>query len=215
MTISTYTELQAAVLNWLDNPSGLDSRVIEWIDLGEKRINRDLGRIRTAWTSTTLTGTTSSRSVALPTGFIEARSLFLTTSGSQVELVPFINGTIELSTTNGTPKMWCISGANIDFDCPCDQAHTFLFHYRSKWDIASDSTNWLLTNHSDLYLSAALVHAYIFRENMEAATRWDGAYNLIKDAIEDQEARNLSIAPLQSEVAAMTRRGSFNYTLGE
>lgn len=216
MAISTYTELKDAVANWLDDTS-LSSRIPEWITMGESRINRDLGKIRTSWTNEALNGTPSSRSIALPASFVEAQALFLTTDGTQKMLQPFINGTIELRVSDGTPKAWSINGTNIDLDCPCDAAHTFLFRYRQKWELSDGSpTSWLLTNHSDLYLAAALVNAFAWRRDSEQMLIWNTAYKQAVAEIEHKEARNLSITPLRTDPALLpVQGGSFSYTYGE
>lgn len=215
MSITTYAELQTAVGNWLDDTS-LSSRIVEFIALGEDAINDDLGNINAAWTDSSLTGTPSSRSIALPNGFVEGQALFLTTFSRQDELVPFVNGTMPLRTTNGTPCGWSINGTNIDLDCPCDQAHTFLFKNRQRWNVASSSTNWLLTNHPTVYLSAALVAAFLYRREIEAKNEWQTQYLAAVDRVTTTEGRTPSRAPLRTEVASLVRRGGlFNYTTGQ
>lgn len=215
MAISTYTELQTAVQNWLDDTS-LSARVPEFITLAESRINGDLGTIRMAWTTTTLTGTASSRALTLPTGFVEPRALYLTTDGDQTELLPFVFGTQPLRTDSGTPEAWCINGSSINLDCLLAAADTFLFHYRTKWDIATDTTNWLLTNHPDVYLGAALVEAYVFRDNDQGGLKWEARYQQAVKRVTENDARNLSIAPLQVDAALLPRNGgTFNYTTGQ
>lgn len=215
MSITTYAELQTAVGNWLDDTS-LSSRIVEFIALGEDAINDDLPNIAAAWTDTTLTGTTDSRSIALPSGFVEAQALFLTTFSTQGELVPFVNGSFPLRTTSGTPTGWSVNGENIDLDCPCDQAHTFLFKYRAKWDIANDSTNWLLTNHPGIYLAASLVAAFLYRREMEAMAAWQGHYLAGVERVTNRESRTTSRAPLMTDIPNLVRRGgTFNYTTGQ
>src|SRR4051812_21707199 len=144
MSVSTYTELQTAVQTWLDR-TDLSSVAADFITLAESRLNRVLSSSRLNLVDGSLTGSTSSRSVALPTGFVEPIALFLTTFGVRTMLAPKVAGTFEYGTTSGVPSAWCINGSNIDLDVPCDQAHTFSFRYRKKLDIASDTTNWLLT----------------------------------------------------------------------
>jgi hypothetical protein len=215
MAISTYAELQTAVQTYLDDTS-LSSLVPDWVTLGESRINRDVDKARLSWTNGSLTGTPSSRSVALPSTFVEARSLFLTTSGEQIELAPFIAGVMELRTSDGTPRAWSINGSNIDLDCPCDQAHTFLLRYRAKWAIATDLTNWLLTNHPDVYLFATLVEAHGFRGNEEQSVKYEVRYRNAVDEVNRKEARNETLVPLRVDAALLPDvYGSFNYTIGE
>lgn len=215
MSIATYSELQTAVQNWLDDTS-ISSFVPDFITLGESRINRDLDKIRVSWTTGSLTGTQSSRSIALPTLFVEPRSLMLTTSGEQVMLTPFVAGTMELRTSDGTPRAWCINGTNIDLDCPCDQAHTFLFRYRLKWAIATTLTSWLLTNHPDVYFFASMIEAESYRQNNDEALKYEVRYRAAVDEVNRKEARNESNVPLLVDAALLPEvYGSFNYTLGE
>ena len=214
MSIATYSELQTAVGNYLDDTS-LSSFIPDWITMAESRINRDIGNIRTSWVDGVLTATPSSRSVALPSTFVEASALFLTTDDQYKRLIPFFPGTIELKTADGTPEMWCVNGANIDLDCPCAAADTFILRYRAKWTLSDSApTSWLLTNHPDLYLSSTLVEAYAFRGNEASALRWEQRYRMAAEEIDRNEARNVSIVPLSVDAALMPLRG-FDFTTGQ
>jgi hypothetical protein len=74
-----------------------------------------------------------------------------------------------------------------------------------------------LTNHPDVYLSASLVHAYVFREAPEKAQMWDLGYREAVEAIQEKEARSVAVAPLVADPAilAVRRRVMFNYTIGQ
>lgn len=215
MAISTFAELSTAVQNWLDDTS-LSARVPEFITLAEARINRDFGAIRKSWfDDSSLSIGSGDSTITLPTGFVEPRALFLTTFNENTMLTPFVAGTRELRVQNGIPEAWCINGDDIELDCPCDQTHTFLFRYRKKWDIATDLTNWLLTNYPDIYLAASLIEAYDFRDNYEAVTRWELKYRQGKEDLEQHEARNMAVATLSTDYALMQRGRVFNYSIGE
>jgi hypothetical protein len=68
------------------------------IAMGESRLNRLLD-LRMFRADATLTGTVSSRSLTLPTDFVEPIALFVTISGSRVALSPKIAGTFVYRTT--------------------------------------------------------------------------------------------------------------------
>ncbi len=85
MAIGTYAQLQTALAAYLDETMDLAA---DFITLAESRINRDLGMLRTAWVDDTLSGTPGSRLIALPSDFVEAQALFLTTSGENVKYCP-------------------------------------------------------------------------------------------------------------------------------
>ena len=65
MAISTYSELQTAVANWLDRDD-LTARIPEFIVLAEARYNREL-RIRGMETIVDISTVAGTRSYALPT----------------------------------------------------------------------------------------------------------------------------------------------------
>lgn len=219
MAIGTFAELQTAAANWpVRSDTTYTNRVTEFITLAESRINRDLGTIRMAWTDVTLTGSTSSRTITLPTGFVEAGSMFLTTYSVQTRLTPYVTGSRALRTQNGIPTEWAVNGANVEFDCPCDQAHTFLFRYRARWQLVAvtATTNWLLTNHPDVYLAATLVEGYKFMRSNEEAVSWEVRYKAAVDEVNENEARSVAVATLAVDPALIQRQvGTFNYTIGE
>jgi hypothetical protein len=211
MAITTYAELQTFLATQLDTDPG-GSIIVDCITLGEARINGDLSQIPPAWSTSTPSGSVGSRALTLPTGFLEPRSLFLTTNSEHVLLRPFVAGTLELDTSNGMPSAWCIQGETINLDVPCDQAHTFLFHYRAKWGIAASSTNWLLTNAPDVYVAAAMIELSEFREGVDA-DRWLSKYIVAKERVEKMAARSL-VAALTVDPALMPSTPYFNYTTG-
>ena len=204
MSISTYSELKTAVQTWLDR-SDLSANAADFIALAESRLNRVLP-LRTMQVDVTLTGTGSSRSLALPADFVEPVALFLTTFGVQTRLTPRLAGTFEYGTVNGVPSAWCINGTNIDLDVPCDQAHTFSFRYRKSFALSdSVTTNWLLTNHPDVYLFAALVEAAFFIENPDFMAGVQGRLDLALKEVIDEQGRSLGIATLATDPALATR----------
>src|SRR5262245_41486008 len=158
MTISSYSELQTAVQTWLDR-SDLSVNAADFITLAQSRLNRILP-LRMTKLVAALTGTPGSANIPLPSDYVEPYALFLTTFGVKTELKPFVFGTIEQGIVNGVPSAWSINRAAIALDCPCDRAHSFEFVYRQSLALSDSApTNWLLTNHPDVYLLASLVEA--------------------------------------------------------
>ncbi len=216
MAISTYAELKTAIANWLERSGDttISANAGDFIALAESRLNRALA-LRAMETETTLTGTASSRSLVLPADFVEPKSLFLTTFGTQGRLRPFLAGTEPLSTANGTPTAWTVNGTNIDLDRPCDQAHSFLFRYRRSFALSDGApTNWLLSNHPDAYLFAALIEANIFLGDNEAAVGWELRLGQALGQIADKEGRSKSRATLVTD-PALGAAGGFTITTGE
>lgn len=205
MSLANYTELKSAIESWAarEGDATVTGRAADFVKLGESRLNRILP-LRVMQVNTTLTGTTSSRTLALPSDFVEPIALFLTTFGVQTELRPFVAGTAPLSLVNGTPSAWCIQETGIDLNCPCDQAHTFGFRYRKSFALSDASpTTWLLTNHPDVYLSACMVEYFLFAQKEDRAAVWQQRLNSESEEIAWKDARSLALAPLVVDPAIM------------
>ncbi len=210
MALDTYSELQTALGNWLAR-SDLSALYADFISLAEARINRNLP-LRVYKADTALAGTVASRQIALPSDFLEAYRLQLTTGGSFTELKPATAATMAYSETSGTPAEWAINGAYIDLDRPCDQAHTFSFRYRQKLALSDDTpTNWLLTNHPDVYLWGALVEASAYTMDAEFATAANQRFAAAAEELSTIDSRSDARATLSVDPALMGA-GSATYS---
>lgn len=217
MAIADYDGLKAAVASWLarSGDSSITGAAGDFITLLEARLNRWQPPLRVAEVSTTLTGTTSSRFIALPSDFREPISMHRTTNSVYEPMRPFIPGTVAYDVENGTPVAWGIDGTNVVLNCPEAQADTFDFRYRQKFALSdSDTTNYLLTNHPDVYLFGSLVEATAFMKTPAQATLWNGRFEQAMDEVTTQDARSKSIAPLVVDEALRTAR-TFNINTGE
>lgn len=216
MAIGTYSQLQTAVTSWLDAGSDVTTNVADLITLGESWLNVNLPLSFQETDDATITGTTSSRALTTPSRFLHPISLRLTTFGDVRELRPDVAGKMPLSTTSGTPGAWAMNGPTaIQLDRPCDQAHTFTLRYRKKMDIASDSTNWLLTNFPNAYLYAALVEAATFASDDDAAVKWQLRLDKIINELRRLDARNRNVGVLTVDPALLETGGNvFDFTSG-
>jgi len=179
MAITNYTELKTAVANWLHR-SGMDSIIPDLITLGEATINRRL-KLRQMENTSTTTTSTSNRFVALPDGFLELIDVAIYIDGVPQTLTQLplskINDS-DLSTT-GQPEFYAIS-SNLIFDKVSDQAYTVEIRYLKKLDIATDETNYVLTNYPDIYLYSALMASAPYVKNDERLGMW---VSLLDDAV--------------------------------
>ena len=159
--ISTYDELKTAVANWLHRDD-LTARVPEFIQIGEGVLNRKLRTVDMETRATTTTGTTS-RFIGLPTGFLEMRSMFVQDPAKELIYLPpdALRSAIISETDTAEPGYFTIKD-EIELNCIPSTALTLEQHYLKKYDIATDSTNWLLTNYPELYLHSALAAAVFY-----------------------------------------------------
>lgn len=193
MAISTYSELQTAVANWLHR-SDLTERIKEFITLGEARINRDL-RIRAMETLLQDTVTSGTRLIAVPADFIDARTLTLTANPliNLNYITPEQMDTRIPGSTAGQPKFFTIIGSNIKLGPAPSVTYTYDLVYYAKFPALSVGapTNWLTANAPDLLLYAALLEAEPFIINDPRLATWGQMYDRAKDAIGvvDQRSR--------------------------
>jgi hypothetical protein len=176
MSIANYTDLKAAITTWMTR-GDIAGQASDCIALAEAALNRELPAVET---DATLTGVVDSRRIDISAqNCVEPIALFVAESGlNEVQLVPFVDGTFPYRVTSGYPRVWAIDGQAIDFDCPLDQAYPFRFRLRQRFAL-SDAvpTNWLLTNHPDVYLAAAIVWGGVFIQDDPATARWVSILN--------------------------------------
>jgi hypothetical protein len=192
MTISNYSELQTAVTSWMAR-SDLSGDAVDFITLAEARLNRLIPAVET---DVTLTGTEDSRAISVTANSVTSPlALFLIdpSSSDETELTQKADGTFPYDATSGRPRFWAMDGTNVNFDCPLDAAYTFRFRIRQRYALSdSVTTNWLLTNHPDVYLNAVLL--------------WSGIF--IKDGDQGQAYKSLldeGIAEVQQIIAEQNR----------
>lgn len=172
MALATYSDLQTALTDWLAN-TGFSSRTADLIALAEATANREV-RVRQSVETATLTLTAGSASVALPSDFLEEIELNYTDTplSLQRSTYDFIDRTNTSDSIAGRPTQYTFDDANVIFDTEADQNYTLLLRYYKKWDLASTSTNWLLTNHPDVYLFGALAEAAGFQMDDAREAKW-------------------------------------------
>lgn len=214
MSISTYTELKTAVENWLNRAgdSTVQDRAAEFIALAEGRLNRKLRALR-AETEWTADYTSSSRFVAYPSGMLEIIDVRIKKSTqADSEYEPLIYVPPErmwryYHADAGEPQYYTLRN-QIEINRTADTTYKIRLHGLDKWNIASDSTNWLLTNFPDAYLFGALVEAEAFLEKDQRVPMWNERF---KEAIRELDAldlRNRDDADLSvSDLSLMSSSG--------
>jgi len=189
MAISTYSELNTAVANWLDRDD-LTDRIPEFIALCEARFNRLL-RIRAMEYKQTASTVAGQRNLALPAGFIQMRNLQINAS----PIVPMQYVTPEIydrlygSASTGTPQMYTIIADEIQLGPTPASVQTIEMLFYKKFDAltALATTNWMITNAPDVYLYGCLLEAEPFIMNDPRVQLWATAF---KQAITDMQEQD-------------------------
>nr|ADD96568.1 constituent protein [uncultured organism MedDCM-OCT-S11-C359] len=147
----------------------------------------------------------NAETVALPSGFLQVRDLFILSGGTKYALTymtPPQMDQIKGSSTSGMPVAYTIIGDNFRFAPTPDSTYTGTLNYYKSFDALSDSntTNYILTNHPAIYLYGSLYHAANFLGGVEPARlqQWQGMYTTALERLERNDREDqFSGSPLQ------------------
>jgi hypothetical protein len=192
MAISTYSELQTAVANWLDRDD-LTDRIPEFIALAEARFNRVL-RLRSMEAKYTANTVADQRNLALPTGYIQMRNFQVNTSPITTlsYVTPEIYDRLWGGSTSGTPKFYTILADEISLGpIPASVQEVEMLFYKKFTNLSgSATTNSLLTDSPDLYLYGAMLEAEPFIMNDERVPLWAAALDRAVSDMQEQDNKD-------------------------
>lgn len=219
MAISTYAELKTAVENTI-NRTDLTARVPEFITIAESRINRKLrsrGAEQMAYAD--YDSTFTDRLVVLPSGLREFLDLDIKRSTEDDNRYrrmiqrPAEDFDRYRTTTGGFPVNYCLR-KNIEIDRLAGDTYRLRMHYLKDWDIATSSTNALLTSDPDVYLYGALSATELYVKNDPRVAIWKAEFREIIDDLNRQADRSRDGAELNlEEVNSLSqRRGGYRIT---
>lgn len=181
MAISTYSELKSAVADWL-NRSDLSAVIPSFISLAEAQFQRD-ERLRTRDSVVRATATLDEQYEALPADYIEMVN-FQVNGQEPFQRLQFLtlNQMDEYKrsfTSPGVPKYYTIVGNQIEMlPIPASPGYQGEMVYYAKIPPLSDTntTNWLLTKHPDVYLYGTLVQTAPYLKDDERVGTWANLY---------------------------------------
>ncbi len=189
MSITTGAELATAVANWMAR-ADLTSRIPEFVALAEAKLNRLL---RTPQMETKVTFAINGEYVALPTGFLEARSFVLDSDPfTALMVLPPETQSGYLIAGSGVPAYYSVVGSNFHFaPIPAATYNATLVYYAAPTTVSTGGSaqNWLLTANPDLYLYGTLVEAAAYLPDESKARGWADAYGMALDQVKRQGAR--------------------------
>jgi hypothetical protein len=190
MSITTYSELQAAVGNWL-NRSDLTSNIPDFIMLAENVIYRRL-RIRAMESNFTLT--IANGVAALPSDYLELKHAYVDGS-PMVQLEKkssaWIYENYPQRSSDSKPLYIAEDTSNFIFGPFPDSNYTVKGTYYQRLPALSNTntTNWFITNAPGLLLFGALKEAEPFLKNDDRVALWESKFNGILDSLDMQERR--------------------------
>lgn len=179
MPLTTYSELQASVADWL-NRTTLTSQIKDFIAIAESRWQDKL-RARDMLARTTLA--VSTKYTALPADFLAMESVFANDSFARpLGLLNAEQMAIRRKSTldvSGTVTDYGIVGGELESFPTPGSATTLDIVYFQKITPLSDGspTNWLLTKYPDLYLFGALISSAPFLNDDDRFSMWLTAHD--------------------------------------
>lgn len=187
--ISNYSELVTAIYKWLVKDSSdpfFDAGTVDnIIYLAENELNRRL-RVRQMRDTASLSINAADNSTLLPSGFIEAYSIYLDAPTQEIQSASagyFTRNGLFLTT--GNPSFFYIQNGSIVWGPIPDTDYTASLDYYKKIPNLSStqSTNDVLTDFPDMYLFTCLKHAYILAQDVEREGVYEARVaNLIAEA---------------------------------
>ena len=181
MSLDTYSNLQTALAGVLHR-SDLASVVPDFITLAEDKLNK---RLRIRAMEVRQTASVNSEFVALPSNFLAVKNLQVNSS-PRTYLTFATPDILDLkypdSTSTGTPKYYTFVGGQIQLAPVPDTTYTLEMDLYQRWNIATDGTNWLLTNAPRCYYYGALMEAAAYLKNDVRIPVWS---QLLEKAVEE------------------------------
>lgn len=201
MAISTYSELQTAIADYLIRDD-LASVIPQFIEQAEASLNRLINNRRQE-TSATLTMTAGTATLAMPVDLLEVRGLTITDGLASSLDVADLAYLSRFGTATGRPRFYCVSGSNFRFGPIPDADYEVEIVYKQRIPTLSISApaNWLLSSHPDIYLMASLIEANTYLASDSRTPLFAEKLAVALKSLEDADLRaSWQSGPIQSRV---------------
>ena len=200
MALTSYSELKSSIADWL-NRGDLTTVIPDFISLAEAQMERKLPTQKMVKRANATIDTPFS---ALPSDFLSAKSLILT-STSPVRQLTFISqdeldAKKYIYSATGKPNYFALVGNQIEVLPAPDSSYTAELTYIATLSKLSDSntSNWVLARHPDVYLYGSLLQAAPYLRDDERVGLWSSQYQA---AMEDMLLQNERAAFSQGRTA--------------
>jgi len=217
MALSTYSELQATVANYL-NRDDLTTLIPTFITLTENRLNREL-RVRANMVRAITTTTAGQAFYDFPSDMIELRNITYD-NNSQSHALRYLSPesvTREYGTVvSGQPRAYTNLGNDLKLVPSPDAAYSISVNYYSQLRSLSDNvtTNDVLTQYPSLYLFGACLEGAIYLNDTEQTNRFGSVFQKALDDVQRAEevarySGTVMTTSIQGDPGAMVRRGAY------
>jgi hypothetical protein len=200
MALTSYSALRASIADWL-NRDDLTSVIPDFISLAEAQLER---RLPTQKMVKRVDITISAQFTTLPSDFLSAKSLVLTSTAPVQQLVFLTEDELDAKKTvyrtTGKPQYFALIVDQVETLPPPDTSYTAELTYVATLAKLSDSnaSNWILERHPDVYLYGSLLQAAPYLRDDERVALWTPLYG---QAIEDMILQNERAAFSQGRIS--------------
>ena len=185
MALTTFTELKAAIADFLDR-SDLTAAIPDFITLAEVGIKHDKrNRFLANETRATATLTAASQYLALPAGFVRIKRMhFTTTPQHNIEITSRDTLNDRYISSTGKPNFVTVADGQFEFNRISDSAYTVEIIFDKFLALSgSNATNQVFPEYSNIYLYGSLVQAAIYLRDRELRAEMHEEYlNAVKIA---------------------------------
>lgn len=193
MALDTYANLLSAVGDWFADTT-LSSQMADAVTLLEAELNRSLRVRRMENLSTSTTTVAGTQSYSWPTGFLECRnSPYIVQSSQPNRVLQYVTPSalqeLDDGRGNDLPAYWTdYIGSLYLWPVPTADLTIYIPYYK-KLQLATDLTNWLLTNHPDVYLYGTLMQMGAYETESERLALWASRYAAGLRGVMDEDKR--------------------------
>lgn len=189
MSIGTYAELQTA-LQAFSKRDDLSAQMADFVTLGEERINIDM-RLRKQVVNSAISTVGGVQGVTLPTDWLETENITVSSSSPARNLIMITPEQMDERFPNayqtGTPEFATVVGNTLQLGPTPDGVYTISMDYYQRWNIASTSTNWLLTTYPGIYLAACMAELCAYTMDSEWLQYWTAKFKAESDALQNAD----------------------------
>jgi len=183
MAFVNFADLKASIEVW-SKREDVKALIPDFIAFAENQIYSNTTeplRIRSMVRTTAGVTSTSVRTQALPTDYLEVRRYDFEISGQRPTIDYVTPGSMFIRDGAGTPTLYTIT-SQIEYNILPDLAYVTNLTYYGKLTALSDAnpTNDILTNHADVYLYGSLMTLFQYAEDDEQSIKYQ---NLFRQAI--------------------------------
>ena len=197
MSLSTYSELKAAVASWLHRDD-LTTEIVDFITLAETTMQT---RCKLVDFEASATVTITSGSGSLPSGFAGMRSCYWDGDSDRAlkYITPLRYDAMRDEATD--PVYYTISGSTIRVSPIATGSLVMTYHARFTPLSDAATSNYILTNYPDAYLYGALAQASVHTMDDANAQKYGALFSGVIDRIKTDNRDRKYAGPLTVQVA--------------